>query len=220
MLLRYACVFAAVLLLGATADAQVQGVCVSGCYIPKPTRPEQQSPSSTLDPRLIQTGMAAEIRGDVTLIYPNGQRVKASATTPIAYGTRVITGPGSRASFILLDETSFSMQGDSEMVLDAFVYDPDTSFKKMSIRIAKGAFRYVTGKVAPRDYSNMKINTPVGCICIRGTDVEAFIDPFGSGRVVLHHGSIDFEEYDTGRVITMRGGQTLRYENFVIQGVD
>jgi hypothetical protein len=200
--------------------AQVRGVCVSGCKVPQQKQQQQRSPQNSFDPKLILTGVATDIRGDVTLIYPTGERVKATAQTPLLHGTRIITGPGARAVFKLVDDTSFTMHANGEMVIDDFVYDPDISFKKMSIRLAKGVFRYITGKVAPRDYSNMKVNIPVGCICIRGTDFEAFIDPFGSGRVVLHDGRINFEEYDTGRVFPMQAGQTLRYENFQIVGVN
>lgn len=200
-------------------DAQVKGVCVSGCKIPEP-RQQQQSPASNLDPKLILTGVAAEIRGDVTLIYPNGERVKATAQTPIAYGTRIITGPESKAIFALLDDTSFTIGSNSEMVLDDFVYDPSTSVKKMSMRVTKGFFRYVTGKIANRDPANMKVNTPVAAIGIRGTDLELNIDPFGSGQFVLHDGEVDVEEYDSNRIIPMRAGQTLRYENFKIVGVE
>jgi hypothetical protein len=174
--------------LAGTADAQVRGRCVRHCN-PPPNRHRESTPAQ-LDSKLILTGVSVEIRGDVTLVYPNGERVKATARTPVAFGTRVITGPGSRAVFMLLDETTFTMHGDSEMVVDEFVYDPGTSVKKMSIRVAKGMFRYVTGKAAVREPANMKVSTPVATIGIRGTDFELFQSASEAGYVRVHAGEV------------------------------
>jgi hypothetical protein len=199
----------------------IPGMCVSGCNIPSP--PPQQQPQQPqgpqLDPRLILTGFAVTVRGDVTFIYPNGERIKASANTPVVYGTRVTTAPDAKVQFILLDETSFTVGPQSEMVLDDFVYDPRTGIKRVSANIAKGAFRFITGKLARKNPDNMQIRTNVIAIGIRGTDLEIEVDAFGSGKVTLHEGEIDVEEYDSGKPFTMRAGQILRYENYKIVGV-
>lgn len=213
-------VWFAALLLAATASgatAQIPSVCVSGCDIPNPQRQQPQVPQ--LDPRLILTGFTAMLRGDVTYIYPNGERISAKAGTPIVYGTKVITGPDAKAQFLLLDETTFTAGPNGEMVLDDFVYDPRTGIKRVSARVAVGAFRWITGKVARKDLDSVRISTNVIAIGIRGTDLEINVDPFGSGTVILHEGEIEVEEHDSGKPFTMRAGQTLQYEDFRIVGV-
>lgn len=155
----------------------------------------------------------------MTYVYPNGERISAGAGTPIVYGTKVITGPGAKAQFLLLDETTFTVGSNGEMVLDDFVYDPRTGIKRVSARVAVGAFRWITGKVARRDLDSVRINIPVATIGIRGTDLEINVDRFGSGIVVLHEGEIEIEELDSGRPFIMKAGQTLSYENFKIVGV-
>lgn len=171
--------------------AQVRGRCVSGCSIPQSSqRSNQQSQQNGLDPKLILTGVAAEIRGDVTLVYPNGQRAKANAQTPLAFGTRVITGPRGRAVFRLLDETTVTMGADGEMVMDEFVYDPDTSLKKMSIYVAKGVFRYITGKIARRDPANMVVRTQVATLGPRGTEFELVQSAGKAGYVRVNQGEV------------------------------
>jgi hypothetical protein len=199
-----------------TGPAQVPGMCVSGCNIPNPP---QQPQAPQLDPRLILTGFAVMVRGDVTFIYPNGERIKGSTQTPIVYGTRVETGPDAKVQFILLDETSFTIGPNSEMVLDDFVYDPRTDIKRVSARVARGTFRFISGKVARKDPENLRIRTNVITIGIRGTDLEINVDPFGSGTVILHEGEIEVEEHDSGKPFIMRAGQTLRYEDFKIVSV-
>lgn len=202
-----------------TGSAQIQGVCVSGCNIPDPPQQPPQEQDPQLDPRLILTGFTATLRGDVTYVYPNGERVSAQAGTAVVYGTKVITGPDSKAQFLLLDETLFTVGPNSEMVLDDFVYDPRTDVKRVSAKVLKGTFRFISGKVAPKNPENLKVRLNVGIIGIRGTDFEGLVGVDGSGEVVLHHGELFFEEYDTGRTWTIRPGQKLVFENFEIVGV-
>lgn len=206
-------------LLSGSAAAAIPGMCVSGCNIPNPPQQPQSMPGPQLDPKLILTGFAVMVRGDVTFIYPNGERIKGTAQTPIVYGTRVETGPDAKAQFLLLDETSFTVGPNSEMVLDDFVYDPRTDVKRVSARIARGVFRWITGKVARKDADSIRIQTNVIAIGIRGTDLEINADQFGSGSVILHEGEIEVEEHDSGKPFTMRAGQTLRWENFKVVGV-
>ncbi len=207
----------AALLLAAPASiatVQIPSQCISGCVIPNPQRQRPQSPQ--IDPRFIVIGVTAGIQGDVTYVYPNGERIKAAAGTPIVLGARVITAPGAKVQFLLLDETTFTVGPVAETVIDRFVYDPTNA--DVSLKIAKGNFRWVSGKSKPAK-SNINVRIPVGNLGIRGTDLEINIDPAGSGSAYLREGEVSFEEYDTGRTVTMHAGQTLRYEDFKIVGV-
>ena len=102
------------------------------------------------------------------------------------------------------------------MVMDRFAYDPGTDSvpTKISVKIVKGLFRWVTGKVARRDPNSVQIGTPVGTIGIRGTDFEVSADPGGSGYVLLREGEIEFSSFDGGKTISMHAGQRLHWENF------
>jgi hypothetical protein len=55
------------------------------------------------------------------------------------------------------------------------VYDPNTSVGKITARITKGVFRWVTGKAMPSRTMNEKTKVPTGTIGIRGTDVEVSV---------------------------------------------
>ena len=215
---------AALLFAGISTPAHAQsdpvGVCVDprGCgSSPSPPAPQPQEPAK-LDPRMFWIGAAANVSGDVTFIYPNGQRVSGAnaARAPIPLGARVVTGPGGHVQILLVDQTVFTLSGPGEMVMDRFVYDPDTNPvpTRISVKIVKGLFRFVTGKVAQRDPGSVQIGTPVGTIGIRGTDFEVFADPGGSGYVLLREGAIEFSSFDRGKTILMHAGQRLHWENF------
>ena len=52
---------------------------------------------------------------------------------------------------------------------------------KITARLTKGIFKFVTGNVARPAPDNMKIKVPTGTIGIRGTDVEVSVAPDNSG---------------------------------------
>src|SRR5262249_24943503 len=157
--------------------------CHRGIYsqMCAPSRPPQaQEPQEPqLDPRLVLSGVAAEVRGEVTFIYPNGQRVQASARTPIVLGAPVIAGPGAPVVFLLLDETSFTVGPNSEITIDRFVYDPMSA--NVSLRVLCGNFHWVSGRVDRSQIRAINISTPLMVLGIRGTDLEVTVDPGGSG---------------------------------------
>ena len=153
---------------------------------------------------------AASVRGEFSIEYGDGSRltntnIQAGSAPRVDIGARVTTGPTGRVQVVLLDETVFTIGPNSDMVIDEFVYDPDLSPRKVSVRVAKGIFRWVTGRVAPKDPAGMKVTLPVGTIGgIRGTDFETFIAPEGSGYVKLFSGEIEITPRKGGVLFVMK----------------
>ncbi|UPT73286.1 MAG: FecR family protein [Elusimicrobiota bacterium] len=114
-------------------------------------------------------GVASAVRGAVKAVAPGAAGRVVETGKPVYARDKVTTGPEGKLQILLLDQTSFTIGPNSEMELDEFVFDPATNAGKVSAKIAKGAFRFVTGKVARRDPSAMQVATPVGTIGIRGT---------------------------------------------------
>lgn len=77
---------------------------------------------------------------------------------------------------LLLDETVFTIGPDSALVVDEFVYDPSTDAGRVQATVAKGVFRFVTGKIAKKRPSDMKVSLPSGQIGVRGTIVAGSAD--------------------------------------------
>lgn len=117
----------------------------------------------------LNIGVASAVRGAVRATAPGAAGRVVETGKPVYSHDKVTTGPEGKLQILLLDETSFTVGANSEMELDEFVFDPATNAGKVSAKIAKGAFRFVTGKVARRDPASMQVATPVGTIGIRGT---------------------------------------------------
>jgi hypothetical protein len=119
----------------------------------------------------VDIGVAAAVRGKVSGAAPGAAGRVVETGLPVYQNDKITTGPDSKLQILLLDETTFTIGPNSEMTLDDFVYDPATNVGKVSAKVAKGTFRFITGKVARKDPDSMKVKLNVGTIGIRGTMV-------------------------------------------------
>ena len=168
-----------------------------------------------------QAGVAAAVRGDVTLvaaIAPQPERVVGQALGSgdrIFLGDSIETGPESGMQIMLLDETIFTIGPSAGMVIDEFVYDPATGTGQVTASIVKGAFRFVSGRVAKETPQNMSVKTPLGTIGIRGTSAAGRVDPpDASGNaaasiVLLGPGPNNNAEERIGRITVTNGGTSV-----------
>lgn len=159
---------------------------------------------------LTSIGVAAAVRGSVRATAP-GQTVGRDLASgkPVFLNDHVTTGAGARMQIMLLDQTVFTIGPNSDMMLDEFVYDPKTNAGKVSAQITKGVFRFVTGKIAQRDPSDMKVKLPVGTIGIRGTMVEGSVDGKNADILLTGPGpDNNAHERPGGITVTNGGGST------------
>ncbi len=146
-------------------------------------------------------GAAAAVRGLVNATAPGATvgRVVQSGK-PLYLNDHVTTDAAGRLQVLLLDQTVFTVGPNSDMVLDEFVYDPATDKGKVTARITKGVFRFVTGKVARKDPASMKVNLPVGTIGIRGTIAAGQVSGQGATIILLGPGSQNNANENPGAV--------------------
>ena len=108
-------------------------------------------------PALTRIGAAAAVHGLVNAQTPGSVGRVIQSGKPLFLNDHVTTSAEGRLQVLLLDETIFTLGPDSDMVLDEFVYDPSNDSGKITARVTKGLFRFVTGKVARRDPAKMKV---------------------------------------------------------------
>ena len=168
-----------------------------------------------------QAGVAAAVRGDVTLVATTVQQpghvvgMAMGSGDKIFLGDNIETGPDAGMQIMLLDETIFTIGPDAGMVIDEFVYDPSTSTGQVTASVVKGAFRFVSGRVAKETPQNMSVRTPVGTIGIRGTSAAGRVDPpdeNGNPRgtiILLGPGTNNNANERAGRITVTNGGATI-----------
>jgi hypothetical protein len=82
-------------------------------------------------------------------------------------GDLVKTGPDGTLSIVFTDGTSFNISSNAQMELNEFVYDPKGHDNSALLSLTKGTFTFIAGNVAHT--GDMKVDTPVGTMGIRGT---------------------------------------------------
>jgi hypothetical protein len=78
----------------------------------------------------------------------------------------VTTTNDDRAHLVFLDGTALTVGPNARVVIDKFVYDPDTKKGELALTAGKGVFRLVGGKISKT--TAITVTTPSGTIGIRG----------------------------------------------------
>lgn len=125
---------------------------------------------ATAAPQMI--GMAAVVVNDVR-IKPGGtaQFRRAALRQRVALADQVQTGADSRLQLLLLDRTRFTLGANARLTIDRFVYDPNGG--SLSAEVAKGAFRFVSGRGSARKETTVR--SPAAVIGVRGTILDGVV---------------------------------------------
>lgn len=121
-----------------------------------------------------EVGTSAAVRGNV-FVTTRGAKRKAAVRQSIKLQDQVLTKDDSALQILLLDRSTFTVGQNCSMTIDRFVYDPDTSVGKISANIAKGAFRFMSGRIGQDNPTNASLSTPSATIGIRGTFLEGIV---------------------------------------------
>ena len=130
--------------------------------------------------------------GEVTQIKGNGvvdrkdsdkEIVLEKETDIFSYDT-VKTGNG-KVGIEFIDLTRVDVTEHSKLIIDEFVYDPNTKTGSLSLKAKLGTIKYASGQIAKNSKQNVKITTPTATIGVRGTDFTMTIDEIGSSTIIL-----------------------------------
>jgi hypothetical protein len=121
------------------------------------------APAAT--PGVPQIGQAelvvSEVRGRL------GQITRELAIKDNVFAEEVIETEADAATrIVFLDGTELSMGPSSRMLLDRYVYDPNTGAGEMALQVVAGVFQFASGAIPSSGYD---IRTPFGNLGVRGT---------------------------------------------------
>ncbi len=96
----------------------------------------------------------------------------------------VKTGDG-KVGIQFIDDTRVDVTEHSKLLIDEFIYDPNTQTGALSLKATLGTVRYASGQIAKNSKQNVKISTPTATIAVRGTDFTMTVDEIGGSTIVL-----------------------------------
>jgi hypothetical protein len=121
--------------------------------------------------RAANVGVAAAVNVDAKGRPPGGTPRVVTLGQNVVHNEEIATDGKGLVQILLLDGTTFTVGPNSRLVIDEFVYDPDTGDAHVVASVTKGAFRFIGGQTS-RQEGGAIIRTPVGTIGIRGAMVE------------------------------------------------
>ena len=111
---------------------------------------------------------------------PAGDNGPAKVGDVVFRGDVIQTGSDGLVGLVFTDGTSFNISSNARMELNEFIYDPKGKSNATLINLKKGAFTFIAGAIAKS--GDMKIETPVGTMGIRGTAPRVEIAEDGTVR--------------------------------------
>ncbi|MEA3032671.1 MAG: hypothetical protein QOH86_687 [Sphingomonadales bacterium] len=121
-------------------------------------------------------GIEAAIRNKVEIRAAATKKVKPAVLHDRVFlGDQVQTDKASQLQILLLDRSTFTVGASARVTIDRFVYDPAANSRSVGISVARGAFRFMSGRSLGKPSGPVSVRTPVATIGIRGTIFEGVV---------------------------------------------
>jgi ferric-dicitrate binding protein FerR (iron transport regulator) len=128
-------------------------------------------------------GVAAVVRNTVSQLEPHATRIAKG--DEVVRNEVVRTAVDSDARLVFRDDTNLALGPNSTLKLDRTVFD-DPKPGDIVIKLASGAFRFVTGNSNKEAY---EIKTPIATMGVRGTTLDILVQK-RRNTIVLRAGKV------------------------------
>ena len=129
-------------------------------------------------------GQVSLHEGNAVIDRKEGESKEVAKDLDVFSYDTVKTGKG-KVGIEFIDNTRVDVTEHSKLVIDEFVYDPNSKTGKLSLKAKLGTVRYASGQIAKNSKQNVQITTPTATIGVRGTDFTMTIDEIGSSTIIL-----------------------------------
>lgn len=130
-----------------------------------------------------EIGRSVKIRNEVNGSLGNRRLARQD---PVFASEQIRAAANSHGEILLNDDSKVLVGENSVVSLDDFVVGSG-GFSSGTIKVTKGAFRFITGNSAK---GSLKVETPLSTIGIRGTVFDVYVDQEGLTRVLLFDGEV------------------------------
>jgi len=140
---------------------------------------------------------------------PPGATVHALGTgNDVVFNERITTEASGQADILFVDRSALTVGPNSDLVIDEFVYSPDTGTGKLAASATKGVFRFVGGALS-KNPDSVTIKTPAAIVGVRGGVILYAINANGGGTLYFLYG-------DQASLDTSSGHKELRRRSWAI----
>jgi hypothetical protein len=119
---------------------------------------------------------------------PPGTTVRALGTgSDVVFNERIATEATGQADILFVDRSALSVGPNSDLVIDEFVYSPETGTGKLAASATKGVFRFVGGALS-KNPDAVSIKTPAAIVGVRGGVILLAVNPTGGATCYFIYG--------------------------------
>src|SRR5262249_11934971 len=118
---------------------------------------------------------------------PEADEQELRYTDPVYHDELVRTGSSGGTALQFLDTTRLQVGANSSLVLDRYVFDPDSAKGEAVVNFGAGVFRFITGQMSKE---GIQLKTPTSVMSVRGTKLIIFVGVDGSTQVGVVEGAI------------------------------
>lgn len=157
--------------------AMLAGIVVNGiCLLSPAAFGQDNSTPPAIDASAGPIGKVVSVTGKAQIEHSAAVLVQANLPSSdgqpkagdlVFRGDIIQTGVGGGMSIAFSDGTSFTISPNARMEVNEFIYDPKGNANSSLLSLTKGTFTFIAGAVAHS--GDMKVDTPVGTLGIRGT---------------------------------------------------
>ena len=87
----------------------------------------------------------------------------------------IFAGADSGTQILLLDQSTFTIGSDSEVVMDTFIYDPATNDGKIVANVKQGSLKVISGLISKKNPESLTVKVPEGTLGSRGTEFQTMV---------------------------------------------
>ncbi len=87
----------------------------------------------------------------------------------------IYAAEGAGTQILLLDQSTFTIGSDSEVVMDTFIYDPATNDGKIVANVKKGSLKIISGLISKKNPDSLTVEVPEGTLGSRGTEFQTIV---------------------------------------------
>ncbi len=132
-----------------------------------------------------EIGFVKELSGTAFAKLPAEDRRQLSAGDQIYLNDMITTETKSSIKLQLKDDSQFELGPDAKLLASKFIYKQNIEEDSVTVKILKGAFRFVTGIIAKKKPEAMSVDTAVATIGIRGTNVIGEADATSATIILI-----------------------------------
>ena len=122
----------------------------------------------------------------------------------------IYAGIDSGTQILLLDQTTFTIGSDSEVVMDTFIYNPATNDGKIVANVKKGSLKIISGLISKKNPDSLTVNVPEGTLGSRGTEFQTIVSNQKTDTLLIGPGKNNTLGLRPGAVLVGNNlGQTL-----------